>query len=930
MSLSVGEWPQVHDFNPMLQNPNLGFSNAELKTCQIERDQNNQPRPRAGNFAVCYKATFDTGQNVCLRLFARKSDERRERYAEISAHQKANPIDCLVKFEYIEKGIRHPNPARYGNKPWFPIIRMDWIEGSILFDWLRERCRTRDSKSIGSAAEQWLEVAQQLESVGIAHGDLQHANVMVTPAGKLKLVDYDCMCVPSLVGRKCLEDGVEPYQHPERAGGTNLFPGLDHFSELFILVVLRALAADPSLWDRYIEPPPPGELYDKLLIRKSDFDAPDRSALFDELKRSADPEVGRLTKELIKTAACPLNSVPSLSTFIFDFDEVRQLFSRRAWDEGLELLKRGSAKKVPQDLEAASARARQYVQARQDLERALQAGDERQIQAAYKPQLLNDYPKAQSSVQAAKLSPQVQPILGQLDAARNSGKWRVFVGTWDANAALLRNRQSAEQYRSDVESWRGRNDLCTALVRLKSAAPVDAAALGAACRALVARGGHPEIDAEIPEIQRLVQRHAALEQFQQIPTDAGETNDHALISAWNESLFAGWKNAELERPRVLSARDRLVKVKKLRDAIVTADAHRSVSHEQAIKGQAGQIPNGYELDSAIRARLDSADACLAAVQQIEAALAANAPSERVLARGWKVLSKLQATAVVTAEARARLELAAQRVPVLDKLAAVNLNGSMDAVDTAIRAAWNKRLLADCAEASPWRQRANVAFERAGLLSQLETALNAADDATAVELLDDPLLEGYPFGTTLVSRIGVAKKKNEEVRAMIDALRGKCDLDFSRHFDHRIVKANQPLFSQYESQIQEVLRREVLPVAKLGLSKPLVGSSITSESSESNRYRLKWAWPAQRFTDECLLGVCPRMPDGQSDPAAIAIQRIPIDRQRWETGGGVYSLTAKADWKIKHAVLAVWAVIDLGFSKLYSEPLVLGRFPQDGI
>ena len=67
-----------------------------------------------------------------------------------------------------------------------------------------------------SAAQQWPAVAAELSQEQIAHGDLQHANIMVTPDGKLKLVDYDGMCVPALVGAESLEFGTPPYQHPQR------------------------------------------------------------------------------------------------------------------------------------------------------------------------------------------------------------------------------------------------------------------------------------------------------------------------------------------------------------------------------------------------------------------------------------------------------------------------------------------------------------------------------------------------------------------------------------------------------------------------------------------------------------------------------------------------------------------------------------------
>ena len=43
----------------------------------------------------------------------------------------------------------------------------------------------------------------------------------MTRTGRLKLVDYDGMCVPALVGRRNLEFGVAPYQHPRRNGERN-------------------------------------------------------------------------------------------------------------------------------------------------------------------------------------------------------------------------------------------------------------------------------------------------------------------------------------------------------------------------------------------------------------------------------------------------------------------------------------------------------------------------------------------------------------------------------------------------------------------------------------------------------------------------------------------------------------------------------------
>ena len=147
---------------------------------------------------------------------------------------------------------------------------MEWVQGETLFNGCGPAALEGNREAIAAVADRWLEAVQELSDNSVAHGDLQHANVMVTPPGELKLVDYDGMCVPPLVGRRNLEVGVEPYQHPDRGAGTLLSLDLDNFSALVIYVALRALAIQPGLWVKYVEQVG----YDKLLFRREDFQAP--------------------------------------------------------------------------------------------------------------------------------------------------------------------------------------------------------------------------------------------------------------------------------------------------------------------------------------------------------------------------------------------------------------------------------------------------------------------------------------------------------------------------------------------------------------------------------------------------------------------------------------------------------------------------------
>lgn len=288
----------------MVQRPQLAFRDPKLQQCRIERDAMNQPRVWSGAFAVVYKAVDPaSGQPTAVRAFTSASPERRERYAHICAYVASRRVKCLVGVEYRDEAIRS---ARDGK--WYPLVLMDWVEGRTLFEWVREKCLAGDAAALRHIGQQWLGVVQELGEKRIAHGDISHSNVLVTASGELKLVDYDGMCVPALVGRKNLEIGMRPYQHPQRDAETRLSLSLDHYSSLVIYTALRALAADPTLWSRHME----GSNNEKLLFSDTDFSDFGKSALFRDLARSCDAKVRELAGELKRCSAGKIDDVPPL------------------------------------------------------------------------------------------------------------------------------------------------------------------------------------------------------------------------------------------------------------------------------------------------------------------------------------------------------------------------------------------------------------------------------------------------------------------------------------------------------------------------------------------------------------------------------------------------------------------------------------------
>jgi serine/threonine protein kinase/pSer/pThr/pTyr-binding forkhead associated (FHA) protein len=288
----------------MLQTPRVAFRDPRLRACRVEKNAMGQPRPWAGAFAVVYKGIdADDRRPFAIRVFSSESAERRERYDRIAEYLRDRNVGCMVAFEYRDEAVRSA-----GDGKWYPLVTMDWVEGPTLLEYVRARCLTGRVESVAKAARHWVALVEELASAEIAHGDLQHANILVTREGRLKLVDYDGMCVPELVGRRNLELGVPPYQHPQRNGDTRLSLDLDNFSALLIYAALRALAAEPGLWARHVQQ----SGYDKLLFRREDFADRKASSLYADLKNSPDREVRRLARILWAAAAADMKEVPRL------------------------------------------------------------------------------------------------------------------------------------------------------------------------------------------------------------------------------------------------------------------------------------------------------------------------------------------------------------------------------------------------------------------------------------------------------------------------------------------------------------------------------------------------------------------------------------------------------------------------------------------
>ncbi|MCY7332676.1 MAG: pentapeptide repeat-containing protein [Pseudanabaena sp. CAN_BIN31] len=281
---NIQTWPLNIDFTIAVQNPQLCFADPELKQASTSKNSRGRVLLWSGNFATVYKLTKGD-RSWAVRCFTRiPQSDVQQRYKLISEYLSQHHIPYLVDFEFLTQGILVKGE-------WYPILKMDWVEGVELDRYIGEYID--DSQVLLRLDRQLKQLQTDLQQVGIAHGDLQHGNIMVDDQGELKLVDYDGMYVPALRGTPPLEVGHPNYQPPMRS--LNDFGDqLDEFSFAVISLSLRALASQPNLWETFHED------NKNLIFRQNDFQEPELSPVFQSIANIPDDETRELCDRLIR------------------------------------------------------------------------------------------------------------------------------------------------------------------------------------------------------------------------------------------------------------------------------------------------------------------------------------------------------------------------------------------------------------------------------------------------------------------------------------------------------------------------------------------------------------------------------------------------------------------------------------------------------
>ncbi|MEM7337257.1 MAG: hypothetical protein AAF467_01350 [Actinomycetota bacterium] len=246
-------WPTRKQYVAAIQRAAATFREPSLQRAAFQTDLLGMPALSSGQTAIVFKADVD-GKPQAVRVFTTETRGGQARYRALSQHLRSNTMPSIAAARWIDDALDVEDTT-------YPVVVMDWVDGASLSTAIEDRLDSPDR--LESLAEQWCRQIADLRAARVAHGDLQHGNVLVDNDERLRFIDLDGVWIPGIADQPPGEFGHPNYQHPDRTSGVVWGEHIDWFSALVIYVSLRALAMDPSLW-RYHNG-------DNLIFRDEDF-----------------------------------------------------------------------------------------------------------------------------------------------------------------------------------------------------------------------------------------------------------------------------------------------------------------------------------------------------------------------------------------------------------------------------------------------------------------------------------------------------------------------------------------------------------------------------------------------------------------------------------------------------------------------------------
>jgi serine/threonine protein kinase len=307
------EWPGAEDFRSAILAPASSFADADLREAVAVPGADGLPRSFAGQHSIVFSMRAADNRQWAAKCFTDMDAGRQDHYRTLGAYLQARPQPFLVGFVYLEQGIQI-------NGDWYPILKMDWVEGHPLAQFVE---RFFDPAALRVVRDLWAQLAQDLRDTELTHGDLQPSNILVVPGDaawrlSLKLVDYDGMRAPGMPMLAAAEFGHPAYQHPQRSASAFQGPEVDRFAILVIYAALRAAMTKGKVFFQAYS------RGDNLLFNEADFRTPWESRALRELWQAGPEDLRFLAGYLVLAVQQRLEDVPVLAE-LFSVTSIKPL-----------------------------------------------------------------------------------------------------------------------------------------------------------------------------------------------------------------------------------------------------------------------------------------------------------------------------------------------------------------------------------------------------------------------------------------------------------------------------------------------------------------------------------------------------------------------------------------------------------------------------
>jgi serine/threonine protein kinase len=277
----MSNYPSRTDIVTAMRNPQISYKSNELVGGSIIQ-KGSRIIQYSGGYTSVFPFNSKNNGKVAIRLWIADIGDAKKRSLEISNYLENLNNDYFAGFKYLDDAILI-------NGSLHSVVIMDWVDGFTVKEYVNDNIS--NSSKILALAENFKQMVFYFHQQNIAHGDLQHGNILIKNNGSLVAIDYDSMYIKPLDGMVDTIKGLEGYQHPERKSNKYIHEKLDYFSELVIYLSLLVYADNPNLWNEYYAT-------EDLLFSKEDLLNPNNSALINSLLSSHNPTIAELTEKL--------------------------------------------------------------------------------------------------------------------------------------------------------------------------------------------------------------------------------------------------------------------------------------------------------------------------------------------------------------------------------------------------------------------------------------------------------------------------------------------------------------------------------------------------------------------------------------------------------------------------------------------------------